>query len=99
ADEGACNDCGHGSKKCCGTHRLCGICGHKMSELPVLINPACYGYFATQWQPWPCPTPEAEPEKQMPKEENSEPPVKPAVRLKGSKILTVQPAVRSLPDR
>ncbi|MFL5242615.1 MAG: hypothetical protein ACJ8FY_10960 [Gemmataceae bacterium] len=112
ADEGLAHRCGSscsngscGNGSCggaakCGTHRLCGICGRSMQELPIVANPACFGYFPTQWQVWPCPPLQTEPEKVMPKEvDGAQTSVKPAVYSKPGKVLNVQPAVRTLPAR
>ena|ERR1700687_2758804 len=92
--------CGNESSAKCGTHRLCGVCGLSMKKLPAVANPACFGYFPTLWQVWPCPPIPTEPEKVMPREiEVTQTSVKPAVYAKVSKVLKVQPAVRTLPAR
>ena len=65
--------------------------------MPIVANPECFGYFQTQWRVWPCPNPIVEPEKEMPKA-TDEPEVKPAVFTKKSKVLKVQPAVRTKPN-
>ena len=97
---GSCSNgsCGDESSAKCGTHRLCGVCGLSMKKLPAVANPACFGYFPTLWQVWPCPPISTEPEKVMPREVDvTQTSVKPAVYAKVSKVLKVQPAVRTLP--
>jgi hypothetical protein len=109
ADEGPCNSCskrmegGCASGNCssggCRTY-FHTICGHKRSELPIIANPACYGYFHTQWQVYPCPNPTTEPEKEMPKvKEEAQNNLKPASLSKKTKGLKVQPAVLTLPSK